>query len=343
MSLWAITSYFNPLGYERRRVNYRTFRAHLDVPLLTVEWSPDSRFELGPGDADALIQLGGGSLLWQKERLLNLAVERLPPECRFVAWVDCDVVFGRADWATAAVAALEADAVVQLYDRVAYLDRHEFDGPHARRDWSAHPRLFERPGIISRLRRGEPLPDWINAPGLADATALQGTPSAGFAWAASREFLGRNPLPDAWVVGGGDSAACYAALGVPERVVRVQGLSERHAAHYLPRARSMAREVAGRVGHVPGTLFALWHGDLVDRRYRSRHAVVARHGFDPETFLQRAPSGVWQWTDRAAGLSREVQAYFAGRNEDGARQDPAASRSVRSAPARATPVVRERA
>jgi hypothetical protein len=320
MSLWAITSYFNPLGYERRRTNYRTFRAHLDVPLLTVEWSPDSRFELGPGDADELVQLGGGSLLWQKERLLNLAVERLPPECRFVAWVDCDIVFARADWATATVAALQADAVVQLYDRVVYLDRHQCDDAQARRDWSMHPHLFERPGVVSAITPGQPLPESLSAVIPTDATALNGAPSAGFAWAASREFLARHPLFDAWVVGGGDSAVCYAALGVPERVVRVQGLSERHAAHYLPRARSMARDVAGRVGHVPGTLFALWHGDLVDRRYRSRHAMVARHGFDPDTFLQPAPSGVWEWTGRAAGLSREVQAYFAGRNEDGVRQ-----------------------
>ncbi|MBL8223834.1 MAG: hypothetical protein JNM50_00775 [Chromatiales bacterium] len=328
MSLWAITSYFNPLGYERRLINYRTFRAHLGVPLLTVEWSPDSRFELGPGDADQLVQLGGGSLLWQKERLLNVAVGLLPPECRFVAWLDCDIVFQRADWGPATVAALEDDAVVQLYDRVVYLDRHEFDGTQARRDWSACPRLFERPGVVSAIARRDPLPDWIGAPGLADTTALEGSPSAGFAWAASREFLSRHPLFDSWVVGGGDSAACYAALGVPERVVRVQNLSERHQAHYLPRARAIAREVAGRVRHVPGTLFALWHGEMVDRRYRSRHEIVARHGFDPETFLQRAPSGVWQWTDRAAGLSPEVRAYFAGRNEDGAGRTPAALRPV---------------
>jgi hypothetical protein len=94
---------------------------------------------------------------------------------------------------------------------------------------------------------------------------------------------------------------------------------------------------------VPGTLFALWHGDLVDRRYRSRHAIVARHGFDPETFLQRAPSGVWQWTDRAAGLSREVQEYFAGRNEDGAGQAPADSPAANVTPARAMPDIRQRA
>ena len=35
--LWAITAYFNPFGYRRRRENYGLFRKNLEVPLLTVE------------------------------------------------------------------------------------------------------------------------------------------------------------------------------------------------------------------------------------------------------------------------------------------------------------------
>ena len=48
---WAITTYFNPAGYERRRLNYGLFRKHLKPPLLTVELAFDGDFELGPGDA----------------------------------------------------------------------------------------------------------------------------------------------------------------------------------------------------------------------------------------------------------------------------------------------------
>ncbi|HEY8118550.1 MAG TPA: hypothetical protein VIE91_04865, partial [Methylophilaceae bacterium] len=54
---WAVTSYFNPAGWQRRRHNYNTFRHHLSIPLLTVEFSSDGQFELGPQDADLLIQI----------------------------------------------------------------------------------------------------------------------------------------------------------------------------------------------------------------------------------------------------------------------------------------------
>jgi hypothetical protein len=83
--LWPITSYFNPIGYRRRLSNFRAFRERLNVPLVAVELTYGSDFELQEQDADILIQLRGGTVLWQKERLLNLALQALPTHCRKVA------------------------------------------------------------------------------------------------------------------------------------------------------------------------------------------------------------------------------------------------------------------
>ena len=94
--MWAITSYFNPVGFKRRLSNYRVFRANLAVPLVTVELSFDGRFELTDDDADILIQLSGGAVLWQKERLLNIAIQSVPKNAKNIAWLDCDVIFRAA-------------------------------------------------------------------------------------------------------------------------------------------------------------------------------------------------------------------------------------------------------
>src|SRR6516165_1424185 len=109
--LWAITSYFNPSGYRNRLENYRLFREHLAVPLVTVEWAHDGCFALGPEDADVLVQVSGGDVLWQKERLLNVALRHLPDECDSVAWLDCDVIFDNEAWPVLASEALHHDAV----------------------------------------------------------------------------------------------------------------------------------------------------------------------------------------------------------------------------------------
>ena len=50
--LWGICAYFNPLGYERRLANYRLFRSHLSIPLVTVEYGYQGRFDLDDDDDD---------------------------------------------------------------------------------------------------------------------------------------------------------------------------------------------------------------------------------------------------------------------------------------------------
>jgi hypothetical protein len=90
--LWAITSYFNPAGYGRRLANYRTFASQLGVPLVTVELAFGGAFELCKDDADTVVQLRGGDVMWQKERLLNVALQSLPPHCKKVLAIDCDIV-----------------------------------------------------------------------------------------------------------------------------------------------------------------------------------------------------------------------------------------------------------
>jgi hypothetical protein len=63
--IWAITSYYNPLRGARRYANYRAFWRNLAIPLVTVEWSANADFQLAKDDADVLVQVSGGDLMWQ--------------------------------------------------------------------------------------------------------------------------------------------------------------------------------------------------------------------------------------------------------------------------------------
>jgi hypothetical protein len=113
--LWGITSYFNPSGYKNRSTTYRTFKKHLRIPLIAVELSFNGEFELQSADADIIVRLTGRDALWQKERLLNLALRALPAECDAVAWLDADVIFEREDWPEHARAALKRCSIVQPF------------------------------------------------------------------------------------------------------------------------------------------------------------------------------------------------------------------------------------
>ena len=101
-SIWAITCFFNPHGHRNKSRHYRLFRQGLQcagVPLLTSELAfGDAPFELTARDADRLIQLPAEDVLWHKERLLNLSLDRLPDGCDKVAWIDCDVLLANPRW-----------------------------------------------------------------------------------------------------------------------------------------------------------------------------------------------------------------------------------------------------
>src|SRR4051812_27266124 len=86
--LWAITTYFNPMRYQRRQSNYHQFRKNLKAPLLTVELAYGTDYDLRAEDAEILVHLRTRDILWQKERLLNLALQNLPSSCRNVVCVD---------------------------------------------------------------------------------------------------------------------------------------------------------------------------------------------------------------------------------------------------------------
>jgi hypothetical protein len=315
---WAVTSFYNPAGYRRRKANYKLFREHLELPLLTVEWSRDGRFELGPGDADILIQLSGGDVMWQKERLLNIGIARLPAECTQVAWLDCDVVFENPAWAEQARALLENAQLVQLFERVVHLKPTPIENLGHDASWRETGILNQRTATARLYCDAKPTGDMgvLRVPPAGQPFSNPG--SNGHAWAAHRSLLQDHPLFDAWVVGGGDVAFTYAAAGLAADHISMRGLTSAHASHYLQHADPLERAVDGRIACVPGTLLHLWHGDPVDRRYQARFSILARHGFDPSHFLKLSDSGVWAWADTPDGLQGEIRAYFDQRNEDGA-------------------------
>jgi len=129
--LWFITAFFCPVGHMRRLENFRLFRRHLKAPLLAVELGRPGCHHLAPEDADAIVRLTGDPQIWQKQRLLNIAVRHLPPEVGHVAWVDCDVAFDRPDWIAEARALLKGGKrFVQLFDDLARLPPLDGRAPH---------------------------------------------------------------------------------------------------------------------------------------------------------------------------------------------------------------------
>ena len=309
-ALWAVTSYFNPGGYQRRLHNYREFRRRLSVPLLTVELTfGEAEPALSSDDADIFIRCADGDVMWQKERLLNLAVGQLPPSCKHVAWIYCDVVFEDSDWAARTSDELGRVPITQPYSRVHHAPR---DADTSALD--AQPQGWAQQSIMAQVRSGVDCAAIIRAGGILRSP---GQPAIGMAWAARRELLERHGLYDRCIVGGGDTVFVCAALGCPEAAIAAHEMNAAQQAAYLRWARPFHAEVQGHVSHVPGVLHHLWHGDMADRQARQRHQRLAPHGFEPTIDLAQGSHGAWRWATDKPSLKSYVHDYFWSRHEDG--------------------------
>ena len=265
-------------------------------------------FDLAAGDADVLVQLGGGDVMWQKERLLNIALAAVPAACRKVAWIDADVIFARPDWAERASRMLDQRPIAQLFARTHYMPA---DLPIDRFE----PRAAElvRPSIAYVVSHGvDPRPG-LEAKGPQTLNAN----ATGMAWAARRDLFGDLGFYDACVIGGGDRALIAAGYNVPETRVQRHSMLGRRAEHYLAWARSFAEAVAGDVGVLEDDVFHLWHGELAKRGGPVRNRVLAEFAFDPVVDITIDADGPWRWASDKRGLHDYLKAYFASRQEDG--------------------------
>lgn len=312
--MWALTTYFNPVGYKRRRRNYAEFRRRLSIPLITVELAYGKHFELTSHDSDVLIQLRSHSVLWQKERLLNVALASVPRHVRYVSWLDCDVFFEHPDWARNTVATLHEHPIAQPYVEACDLPRDVIPaiGESTARVESTN-RSISAKSAAGELDESDFLPTRI--------AGARRCGQFGLAWAARKEVLESHGFYDAMILGSGDRAMVCAAYGRFDDAIAVTRLNARRAEHYRAWAEPYHRRIRGHVGCVPGRLLHLWHGDISDRRYVERHVGLADVAFDPTTDIEYGKYGEygpWEWTPRASAALREyVRRYFESRMEDG--------------------------
>jgi hypothetical protein len=309
---WAVTSYFNPLHYESRLVNYRIFRDRLQIPLVTVELGYGPIFELQPGDAEILVQRRGTAVLWQKERLLNIALQALPASCRNVAWLDCDIFFESAYWVEAAQSLLDRFLLIQLFSRVHNLGR----------PWAAaedyHSQIeYTRPSAASTVGSGVPAAVCIGH----QFDRRKGTCSPGFAWAARRELIERHGFFDSCVVGGGDGAMTSAAYYCVDELMQRHHMNERQKQRYVSWAQPYYGSTLGQIGFVDADIYHLWHGDIELRRPRARHEGLRRFEFDPYRDIAFDESFAWRWNSDKSEMHDYIRSYFAARLEDGSPEE----------------------
>jgi hypothetical protein len=298
--LWAITSYYNPASYQRKLQNYRLFKTKLEeqgIPLLTIEVSYDGKFDLD--HQENTIFLNGKSILWQKERILNLSENYLPNDCDRVVWLDCDILFESSGWAKATSHLLDEFPLVQPFSEVIRLPIDHTWYQKEGEKWNSFAYIYQS-------KPQECLFGDFDRHG-----------HSGFAWAARREILNVG-LYDACIIGSGDHVMSHAFVGDWDSpcIYRVLGRKGNHLRHFLDWSKRIYPLIRGKVGCLPGRIFHLWHGETVNRKYVSRNKKLYELGFDPYKDIKIGKNGLWEWNSPKEEMHKWMIDYFQERQED---------------------------
>jgi hypothetical protein len=304
--MWGITTYFNPAGYRTKLRNLEVFAARArrqGLKLMVVELAfEEDPFRVPFPLADSILRVRSNSVLWQKERLLNLAVGQLPATCDKVVLLDGDILFTNDSWVEDTSRLLDEHKIVQPFYAAGWLPA---DG-----DASWESCSHSLPGMAYAMRHSNGRRNIMFRPDLAHP---------GFAWAARREVLHAHGFYDKFILGGGDFVtmlAMYsdsAALANPNVAVCLSPMQNADVSSWIDKLHKMVR---CDVGCTPGSVLHLWHGSLANRRYIERYSVLREYNFDPASDIALDDAGCWRWSSNKPELHSRVRAYFSSRKED---------------------------
>lgn len=272
---------------------------------MAVELSHNGHFQLRPEDAEILVQIECKDLLWPKERLLNVALQSVPRDCRIVAWLDCDVVFEEPDWTERTAGLLEKFKIVEPFSLAYETAKDKSPGePGSKRE--------EGYSLMYALAHQVVPPEILRG-----NMRVEKRISSGLAWVARREVLDQHGFYDACIMGSGNRAIACAALGRFDDAIHYLQMNPIWAKHYMEWAQPYFDTVQGSVGYTDGGLFHLWHGELENRRYAERHEYLSKCGFDPTKDVYIDDNGAWRWSGAKTEMEKYIRDYFQSRREDG--------------------------
>jgi hypothetical protein len=298
--LYVVAPVSNPSRYRSRYTLYRAFEKYIadaGAVLYTVEAAyADRDFEITDPANPRHVRLRTNHEVWHKENLINLGVSRLPPDWKYVAWIDADVQFVRPDIVAETIHQLQHFSIVQMFAHATDL------GPK-------HQPLRSFEGFVAQWQQG-------SAHTRSDKYS---TWHPGYAWACRRDAWDHlGGLIDFAIIGSADR---YMACGLIGQIA--QSLSPdmvrqcpTYAAWCFEWQARAETYIKRNIGFVDGLLLHYFHGAKKKRGYINRSAVLWKNRFDPARDIKRDWQGLWQLTDQKIHLRDGLRAYFRSRDED---------------------------
>jgi len=224
--------------------------------------------------------------------MINLGVKKLlPRDWKAFAWIDADLDFENANWASDTLRVLNGcKDIVQLFSHCDDMDLNE-----------RTMRVFNSAGF--QYEKGNPYcgsgPNFWHP---------------GYAWACTRKAYEKmGGLYDVGILGSGDHVMTFSFLGRGLKAV-----NEFSSDEYKDTITEFERKSKGlRFGYIPGLIRHYYHGSKQNRKYSERWQILLKHNYNPLIHIKYDENGIITPTEN---MSKEfiddIYNYFSERNED---------------------------
>lgn len=290
----------NPCLYATRYILAREFIKRMEfepnillyVCELLYEDQGQTTFYVTDAKNPRHLQIKTKTPLWHKENMINVLIrEKLPPSWKAVAWIDADVLFESAHWATDTLKVLNGQYdMVQIFSHCVDMDKKENT-----------MQIFQSFGYKyanGREYSGGGLDFW----------------HPGYAWACTRKAYDKmGGLYDLSILGSGDHNMAFSLLGKSTISVN-NGVNMDYKDSVMKYERNVKHL---RLGYVPGVIRHYFHGTKKNRKYSERWQILVKNRFSPCNHLIRDVNGILQpSTECPPELLGDILNYFKERNED---------------------------
>ena len=296
--LHVIAVISNPCLYATRYILMKEFIQRMenddnDIILYIVELAyKEQKFLITNKKNKRHLQIRCDVPLWHKENMINLGVKRLLPKTwKAFAWVDADLEFENANWASDTLRVLNGcKDIVQLFSHCDDMDREE-----------KTMRVFNSVGF--QYEKGNPY-----------CGAGPNFWHPGYAWACTRRAYEKmGGLYDVGILGSGDHIMTFSLIGRGLKAV-----NEFSSDEYKDTIVEFEKKSKGlRLGYIPGLIRHHYHGSKQNRKYSERWQILLKHNYNPLVHIKYDDNGIIVPTEN---MSKEfiddIYNYFAERNED---------------------------
>lgn len=281
----CICAYFNFTNNQLRKNHYIEFRKNFKYPITTIEVALDkSLFFI---EDSIRILANDNNILWQKERLFNIALQHIPENFTKIVWVDTDIIFLNDNWLIDLEKILDEYTIAQPFEYVFETEGNN----HCLNNYSYSKCLKDH------LDQGSDIPIFA---------------AMGLCWGFNRNILA-NGFYDRHILGSNDALQLLSVMGDYLNSQVINTYPKALVKDWLYYCRQMPPLIKYNVGYCKGKIQHLYHGNMYKRGYHTREKLLSQYQYDPKKHIELDTNHLYRITE--PNLQQSIIRYFDERHK----------------------------